>query len=151
ATAPRLFQRYIDGILKPIDGSKAFLDDILVTGTSKQDNFEKVIKVLTVLAEAGLKVNLKKCRFLQHEIEYMGYRLSEKGSCPNSSKVDAISKAPAPENVSQLRSYLGLLNFYHKFLPNISCILEPLHRLLEAKATWHWTSKHQKAFEQTKK
>src|SRR5690606_14891149 len=61
--APKLFQRYIDGLLKPINGVKAFLDDILITGKSEDDHYRKLVQVLTVLREAGLNINLRKCRF----------------------------------------------------------------------------------------
>lgn len=65
-------------------------------------------------------INLDKCKFLETEAKYLGHILSNNKISPNPAKLDAILKAPAPENLSQLQSYLGLLNYYGRFIPNLS-------------------------------
>ena len=82
---------------------------------------------MTRVAEAGLKLKQTKCSFLRPSVEYLGHNISAEGLRPTEEKIRAIQEAC---NVSQLRSFLGLLNYYGKFLPNLSSILAPLHRLL---------------------
>jgi len=106
--------------------------------------------VFEKLTEIGLSVNIPKCKFFVPELKYLGYRLSKDGLSATSEKVEAIKGAPAPQNVQQLRSYLGLLNFYHRFLPNLSTLLEPLHRLLDQKRKWEWGQAQADAFRKSK-
>ena len=65
--------------------------------------------------------------------------------------MEAVLKAPRPENLSQLRSYLGLVNYYHKFLPNLASVVHPLNTLLQLGTKWEWSEKFEKAFKETKK
>ena len=65
-------------------------------------------------------------------------------------EVEAITNAPSPTNVSELKSYLGLINYYQKFLPNLLSLLAPLHRLLQKNTRWNWGRKKQQAFEESK-
>ena len=78
-------------------------------------------RISTRLEEAGLRLKRLKCSFLLPSVEYLGYKISEKGLQPTENKVKAVHKAPAPEDVSQLKSFLGLVNHYGKFLPDL-CI-----------------------------
>ena len=83
-------------------------------------------------------------------MEYLGHHISADGLRPTKSKVRAISDAPAPQDVSQLRSFLGLVNYYGKFLPHLSHTLAPLYRLLEKKTHWTWGQVHKEAFRKVK-
>ena len=103
-----------------------YIDDILVTGTSEQEHFQTLDEVLTRLGEAGLKLKRSKCFFLQMSVEYLGHNISAEGLRPTQEKVRALTEAPSTNNVSQLRSFLGLVNYYGKFLPNLSSTLAPL-------------------------
>ena len=80
----------------------------------------------------------------------LGHRLDATGVRPTNDKIQAIAEAPVPRNVPELRSYLGMLNYYHRFLPDLSSLLAPLHSLLRKNCRWRWTSIHNKAFEQSK-
>ena len=80
------------------------------------------------------------------EVEYLGHEITSQGLQPTDEKVRAILKAPAPANVSQLKSFLGMLNFYGKFLPNLSTCLTPLYSLLQKKAKWTWHQEQDKGF-----
>ena len=77
-----------------------------------------------------MKLKPEKCSFMLQEVEYLGYTISAKGLQPTTQKVQAFVKAPEPTNVSQLKSFLGVLNYYEKFLPNLSTHLAPLYTLL---------------------
>ena len=83
-------------------------------------------------------------------VEYLGHKVSADGLQPLQSKTDAIVRAPEPQNVQQLRSYLGLLNYYSKFIPNLATITKPLNHLLNKDVKWKWASECAKAFMATK-
>ena len=131
SSAPSIFQRTMEGILRGIPNVCVYIDDILVTGQSEQEHLNTLEDVLTRLDEAGLRLKKAKCSFLQPSVEYLGHNISADGLRPTQEKVRAIADAPAPRNVTQLRSFLGLVNYYGKFLPNLSSTLAPLHRLLQ--------------------
>lgn len=107
--------------------------------------------VLQRLQDVGLKVKLEKCQFFKPEVEYFGHIISKQRLSPSPNKVDAIVNAPAPCNVKELQSYLGLLNFYRRFLPNNSSTLRPLHLLLMAGKKWSWGKEEKQAFAESKK
>lgn len=106
--------------------------------------------MLTRLENHGVRVKLSKCQFFQSSVEYLGHRIDRDGLHPTDEKIAAIDKAPGPTNVTELKSFLGLLNYYSRFLQNSSTILHPLHNLLRKEATWVWTSECAKAFEDAK-
>ena len=84
------------------------------------------------------------------KIEYLGHTILSQGLHPSPDKVRAIVEAPAPHNVSQLRSFVGMVNYYGKFLNHLSSLLAPLYYLLQQKTKWHWGTKQQKAFPEVK-
>ncbi|KAG8174022.1 hypothetical protein JTE90_008260 [Oedothorax gibbosus] len=102
------------------------------------------------LKKAGLRAKKEKCLFGVPEVEFLGFRVDKTGIHPSKGKVEAIRAAPKPENKQQLQAFLGLVNFYHSFLPNKASIAEPLHRLLDGDAPWNWSSDHTKAFNSLK-
>ncbi|KRY44747.1 Transposon Tf2-11 polyprotein, partial [Trichinella britovi] len=105
--------------------------------------------VLHRFAKAGLRIKSDKCKFCLPRVEFLGFEIDATGIHPAKAKVQAIQDAPTPKNKQQLQAFLGLLNFYHSFLKDKATVAEPLHRLLDKKARWTWTSKHGKAFGDT--
>ena len=77
-----------------------------------------------------MRLNKQKCFFLRSSIEYLGHVVDEEGMHPMEDKVKAIKEAPSPTNATQLRSFLGLVNYYNKFFPNLAANLTPLYSLL---------------------
>ena len=150
ASAPSIFQRTMKGILRGIKKVCVYIDDILITGSTEQEHLEILSEVFTRLEDAGLRLKRSKCYFLQQSVEYLGHRITSKGIVPTEDKVRAIKNAPAPENVPQLRSFLGLVNYYSKFFPQLATLLAPLHKLLQKKTTWLWGPEQQKSFEEAK-
>ena len=148
--APGIFQRTIEGLLGDIPRTVAFVDEILTTGDSEENCLKQLEAIFKRLLESGLRVNKEKCKFLVKELEYLGYRISDQGTHPLEKKVSAIRKAPDPENVNQLRAWLGLFNFYAKFLPNTATVLAPLYRLLEKKVQWNWGEREKRTFQKAK-
>ena len=101
----------------------------------------------------GLTLRKSKCHhdFLLEKAEYLGHIISEKGLQPTDDKIRAITDAPVPQNVTQLRSFLGMVNYYGKFLKDVSSKLSPLYRLLHKKATWKWGPEETRVVELVKK
>ncbi len=88
-------------------------------------------KILSKLQNAGIRLKCSKCAFMLSSIDYLGHRISADRLQATKEKVRVISEAPAPLNVTQLLSFLGVVNYYSKFLPNLSTMLAPLYRLLQ--------------------
>ena len=147
SSAPAIFQRIIDNLLQGIPQVCVYLDDILVTGKSTEGHLKNLEEVLSRLRNAGMRLKKSKCAFLLPQVEYLGHQISEKGLQPTTQKLRAIVEAPAPHNVSQLKSFLGMINYYSKFLPNLSTQLAPLYSLLQKKTIWSWGKAQQQAFE----
>ena len=105
----------MEGILQGISGVSVYFDDIFVTGKTEQDHLRNLEKVLQCLNQAGLRLKWAKCAFMLSSVEYLGHRISAEGIQPTQEKVRAIAEAPAPNNISQLRSFLGVMNYYASF------------------------------------
>ena len=120
SSAPAIFQRIMDNLLQGIPQVCVYLDDILVTGKSTEEHLKNLEEVLSRLKNAGMRLKKSKCAFLLPQVEYLGHQISEKGLQPTTQKLRAIAEAPAPHNVSQLKSFLGMINYYSKFLPNLT-------------------------------
>ena len=149
-SAPALFQRAMDQILSGLPGLQCYLDDLLITGPDKQSHLRNLDATLQRLEEYGLRVRKNKCEFFQPSVEYLGHVIDITGLHRAPSKVKTIVDTPSPKNVSQLRSFLGLLTYYAKFVPNLSNRLKPLHELLNKTKTWMWTDKCEAAFKDVK-
>jgi hypothetical protein len=126
-------------------------DDILVAGIDEADHLRTLSLVFQRLLDAGFKLNKDKCKFQQTSVVYLGHRIDMEGLHPTDEKLSAILDAPAPKDESALKSFLGLIMFYSRFLPNHSTVLGPLNRLLKKDVSWRWTEIEQDAFTQAKK
>ena len=140
----------MESLLQGIPHVIVCFDDIVVSGKDDPDHLASLEMVLNRLSKAGLKLRLDKCLFMQPEVTYCGYVVNGDGVQPVAAKVEVISNAPEPKDVSQLRAFLGMLNYYHKFLPDVASVLEPLHKLLRKGAKWEWLEKQSAAFENAK-
>nr|XP_033477362.1 uncharacterized protein K02A2.6 [Epinephelus lanceolatus] len=149
-SAPAMFQRAMDQILSGLPGVQCYLDDILCTGANDEEHLRNLDATLQRLKEYGLRVRKEKCEFFKPSVEYLGHVIDAKGLHTAPSKIAAIVDAPPPQNVSQLRSFLGLLNYYGRFIPNLASLLQPLHELLRQDKTWKWTANCQDAFQKAK-
>lgn len=148
---PENFQKLMEETLRGVPGTVVFLDDICVTGRDRHTHLRNLRAVLERLRTMGLTVKLSKCTFLQKNVKYLGFIIDKEGLHPDPSKIDAIKNAPEPTDVTQLRSFLGMLNYYGKFIPNLSTLLHPLHALLKKEAPWKWSPQCAKSFEDAKR
>ena len=145
-----MFQKVMDTILQSIPGVICYLDDILVSGRDEADHLNHLAAVLERLQKHGVRVKREKCAFLQTSVEYLGHQVDADGLHTLDSKLQAVVEAPAPRDVQELRSFLGLVNYYGKFIANLATILHPLNQLLQKGHHWKWSRQCAKAFQQAK-
>lgn len=106
--------------------------------------------MLKRLAKAGLRAKKHKCQLMKSQVVFLGHVVDEKGIPPVPSKIKAIQDAPRPKNLAELKSYLGLLNYYNKFMPNLSTHVAPLYYLLKGDTTWKWSTDQERTFQKPK-
>ena len=124
---PTEFQKVLDNLLAKFREVFVFIDDILiVTKGTKQDHIEKVRKILKTLDAAKLQLKARKCNIAKQEIEWLGFKLTSHGISPVNSKVQGIPEKLRPTNLKELRSFLGAVNQFNKFIPDLAAIFFPL-------------------------
>ncbi|XP_037501562.1 uncharacterized protein K02A2.6-like [Rhipicephalus sanguineus] len=149
ASALAIFQRRMEALLQGIPGTRVFLDDVLIS--EPEDSYGKTVRsVLQVFRENGIQLREDKCVFGAREVTYLGHRIDREGLHSSERKMEAIMQPPAPQNVQELRSFLGLITYYRSFLPNMSTVLAPLYQLLQQNATWRLTALEKEAFSNAK-
>ena len=150
ASPPAVFQRIMDTMLQGISHVICYLDDILVMGTSDAEHLCNLSEVLRRLQGHGARLSKEKCSLFQDSIEYLGHAIDSLCIHTSQKKVRTILEAPPQRNLQHLRSFLGLLNYYTKFLTNLSAILHLLHRILQAGQAWPSSTACEKAFQSAK-
>ncbi|CAK1585215.1 unnamed protein product [Parnassius mnemosyne] len=151
ANAPAIFQRTLETLLAGIEGVSCWLDDVCITAPNKQLHLSRLREVLGRLKDAGLKLQKEKCHFFKRSVTYLGYVINRQGlkTCPK--KIESILSIPRPQNILEVKRFLGIINYYRKFIPRASAILHPFHELLRNDAAWTWSERHEKAFIQVKR
>lgn len=156
--APATFQRVMDTILRDISNEFVipYLDDIIVYSKNKEDHVQRLRQVLDRIKKAGLALNLKKCKFFKEEIEILGCIVGQGIVKPDKLKVEALNKFKKPENIKELRSFLGLANYCRGFIPKLASMEIPLNALLKGQTKRstrkiEWCKKSNEAFEEIKK
>ncbi|UYV68431.1 K02A2.6-like [Cordylochernes scorpioides] len=148
--APGIFQRRMESLIAKIPGVVVYLDDILVTGKDEMEHDLRLREVLKSIQRMGLTLKKEKCEFKKSSLIFLGCRIDAEGIHPTEEKCEAIKNFPKPENKKELQSFLGLLNFYSKFLKDRTTVLEPLHRLLNKRNCWKWKEVEDRAFREAK-
>ena len=136
SSAPGIFQKAMEDLLQGIPRVTVYIDDILITGETKAEHLQTLEEVLKRLVKAGLRVKKNKCKFMIPSVSYLGHIIDANGLRPLPEKIQAIQQACTPKNMTELKSYLGLLTYYGKFLPNLSTRLAPLYKLLSKNEMW---------------
>ena len=140
----------MDKILPGIENVMCFVDDILVTGNTEQEHLKTLEQVLQKLEQYNVRLNKAKCQFMKSQVPYMGHTVNANGIQHIQDKVEAIRKAPPPTNLTELQSFLGVVQYYAKFVPNLSTVLRPLYERLKVGVEWSWDSSCDEAFNQCK-
>ncbi len=146
ASAPAIFQKIMDQVLQGLPGIACYIDDILVTGPTDEEHMRNPEAVFKRLKEYGFRLKLRKCQFFQESVEYLGKIISSEGLQSSPKKVEAILKVAPPTDISELRSFLGMVSHYGRFIKCLADLSAPLNRLLRKDEPWSWSTECQDSF-----
>ena len=129
-----------------------YLDDILIASSTISKHLKHIEKVLQQLKQAGLQLKQSKCTFATTKIQYLGHTLTPVGVKHNDSKITAVKDFPTLQTVKQVKSFLGLANFYRRYIPRIAAISRPLTDLTRKNSTeFVWAQECEDAFKEIKR
>lgn len=150
--APATFQRILQRILGPLlyKGAINYLDDIILYSKTFEDHLNLLEKVFNLLKANNVKLKLSKCNFACKEVDYLGYIICPEGVKPSTEKTAAVANFPVPTTYKEIRRFLGLANYYRRFIRDFSTISKPLTTLLQKNQPFHWQDLQQQAFEKLK-
>ena len=151
SSAGAIFQRKTDQVLKGIPGVTSRVDDICITAPSDEFHMERVAEVVKRLEASNFRCRLDKCYFMVPSVTYLGPEISKSGIKPIKSKVETILKARYPNNRAELVSFLGGVQYYSRYIPNLSSIVEPLNRLRSSSVKWTFGKAERIAFDKLQK
>ena len=151
--SPASFQRLMGHILRGLEYKFAliYIDDIIIFSKSAEEHLAQLREVFSRLDEANLKLNPAKCEFAKQQLEYLGHIVTPDGIKPCASKIQAVEEFPIPKNLKQLRSFLGLANYYRRFIKDFAKIARPLNNLTKKSVKFEWNEDSQNAFDKIKR
>lgn len=150
--APSTFQRLMNNVLTGLQGERCFvyLDDIVSYSHDLKTHIENLGAIFDRLRKFNLKLQPDKCEFLRKEVGYLGHIISEEGLKPDPNKIKSVKEFPIPKSPKDIKSFLGLISYYRRFIPEFSKLSKPLTSLLKKDASFLWTNEQQLAFETLK-
>lgn len=151
--SPAVFQRYINIIFRDLTNLGIvlpYMDDLIIPSRDEDQALERLQMVLDRSKEYGLEINFKKCQFLKRCVEFLGHRIEEGKLYPSEYKTKAVLKFPIPNSIKDVQSFLGLTNYFRKFIPTYSLIARPLSDLLKKDATFKFQDNEIQAFAKLK-
>ena len=151
--AAQTFQRLMNTVLQGLPFAFVYIDDILVASADEAEHFRHLREVFERLQQHGLVIRPEKCEFGKASLDFLGYHVSSSGIQPTKKKVAALASFPEPKTVKQLQRFLGMLNYYHRFVPHAASLLHPLHQLTASKRPndpIQWNSSLQEVFGKAK-
>lgn len=151
--APQTWQRYANKVMEGLQHTKVYFDDNCIKSEtwSIQDHMHNLQETFERLRKHGLKVNLRKCKFLRRCVKFLGHMIDETGIRVDPEKVNAIHQCPAPTNKTKLKSFLGMVGYYRDYNPKFAVWAKPLYALTKDNTLWKWTRIEQNAFELLRK
>lgn len=148
--APEMFQKILEQLLAGCENFVNFIDDIVVFGSDEEEHDRCLKQVLAVLKSQNVLLNTEKCLFKVTELNFLGHRLSSQGIRPTDDKISALKAFRAPKDAEELRSFLGLVTYVGRFLPDLGTVSAPLRDLTHQGVSFQWTEVHSEAFEKLK-
>lgn len=152
STAPFTWQRAINTILAELlgNGVYVYLDDVIVYAKTREVHDKVLWRVMQLLRENNLQLKIAKCIFYAKQFEYLGHIIMEGGIKANPKKIEVIKDFPRPTTVKQIQSFLGLCNYFRRYVQDFAKITKPLSSLLKKEQPFIWTNTQQQAFEKLK-
>ena len=147
------FQRLMGHILRGLEYRFAliYIDDVIIFSKSVEEHLSHLEEVFRRLREANVKLNPKKCNFVKQKVEYLGHVVTPDGISPNPDKVRVVQEFPTPSNLKELRNFLGLANYYRRFVKGCSHIAAPLNALTRKGVSFKWSEQCAVAFDKLKR
>ncbi|CAH8648271.1 unnamed protein product [Dicrocoelium dendriticum] len=151
SNAAQTFRRFIHEVTRGLEGVYPYLDDILIASSSDEEHLHQLDALFQRLTQHGVTVNPDKCELGQSSIDFLGHRISASGIEALPDKIQALKDYPAPSSFKQLRRFLGLVNYYRRFIPNCASIVQPMTDLLRGKQrSFHFPDDAKLSFEKLK-
>jgi len=151
--SPTTFQTMMNDLFRDLinqGDTVTFINDILVATDTKEGHNELVEEVLKRLEKNDLFVKPEKCKWKVREVEFLGVVISPRGVEMQKEKVEGVPNWPAPQNIKEMQKFLGLANYYRRFIKDFARIAAPLHVLVRKEQKWKWEGKQEEAFERLK-
>ena len=147
--APATFQRLMNMVLAGLQWTNClvYLDDVIVPGKSFEDHLQNLGYVLERFRQAGLKIKLSKCSLCQLQVSFLGHIVSKEGVAADPDKTKQVANWPTPSSKREVQQFLGLANYYRRFVKDYATIAKPLHHLTEKDCEFVWTEECQAAFD----
>ena len=147
--APATFQRLMSLVLSGLQWSSClvYLYDIIVMGKTFEEHLKNLDLVFSRIRDAGLKLKPEKCSLLKEEVRYLGHIVSKDGIAADPQKTAKVQHWPIPASAKEVQQFLGLANYYRRFIRNFAHIAKPLHKLTKRTTSFNWTSECQQSFE----
>ena len=154
-SASEIFQHIISEQIRDIPGSINISDDIIVFGKTRQEHDQALHAVLQQFADSGITISPEKCELHKDSLTFFGLvfsadGVSADGVSPDPAKVKAIHDARPPKSVGEVRSFLGMVTYCAKFIPNFSDVTKPLRELTKKDIKFQWIEEHSRAFQKVK-
>ena len=150
--APSIFSRLMNIVLAGLLGNQmlVYMDDIIIFSSTIEEHCTKLEKLLERLGEANLTIKLKKCKFLEKSIKFLGHEVSEKGISVHTDHFLPIETFPVPKNRKDVEKFIGLTSYFRSYVRNFATIAEPITKLLRKNIKFCWNNTEQEAFEKLK-
>lgn len=151
------FQRFINHVLRGLDFVFVYIDDILVASKNEEEHKRHLQQIFERLVEFGITINASKCQFGVSSLDFLSHRITPEGILPTPEKVEAIKSLPPPSSIKQIQKFIGMVNFYHRFIPSLAQLLTPLHnhltvlqKLPKNAKNFSWPTECEEAFQKVK-
>lgn len=155
--AAQTFQRFLNNLLRDLDYVFVYIDDILIASKTETEHKGHLRAVLERLAQAGIQINASKCQFGASSLDFLSHRITPEGILPSPEKIQAVKDLPSPSSIKQIQKFIGMVNYYHRFIPNLALLLTPLHnhltmlqKLPKSTKNFSWTAECEEAFNEVK-
>lgn len=135
---PSVFQRAISKAIQHLKFLLVYMDDILIPFETIEQGLQFLEQTISALSSSGFTINLKKCRFFVESIDYLGRNISQNGVRPSESKVKALVNSPVPNNIKQVRQFMGLASYFRKFVPDFASRTACISKLTKNNQKWEW-------------
>lgn len=150
SAAPELFQKVMETIFANFPWLIIFIDDILIPAKDETELQYRTKLIYEQLRRYNILINPDKVETGVTSLDFLGYHITDKGISVSREKLDAIRNMQPPKSTEEVRSFLGLVNFVHRYVPDMATITHPLNLLTRKGTRFHWEAKHQCAFEEIK-